>query len=103
MYVWVDIYIHTHNVWVYIYIYIHTHTHTQTHTCITLFGITEPKVLLPPCIFVFSMTHTTNGDCLLSCFGANTLRLDYKHQSGNAEVIAVCLEGYMKHINSKCE
>ena len=83
------------------YIYIYTHIHT--HTYITLFGIKEPKALLPPCIFMFSMTHTTNSDCLLSCFGANTLRLDYKDQSGNAEVIPVCLEGYMKQINSMCE
>jgi hypothetical protein len=29
--------------------------------------------------------------------------IDYKDQSGNAEVIPVCLEVYMKQTNSMCE
>ena len=51
---------------------------------------------------MFSITPTTNSDFLLSYFGVNTLRPDYKDQSGNAGVKAVCLD-YMKQGNAICE
>ena len=67
------------------------------YTHITLFGIEEPNIQLPP--FPFPMTHTTYSYCLLSYFGVNTLRLDYIGRSGDS----VCLEDCMKHGNSMCE
>ena len=80
-YVYVSKCLCTH-VCMYVCLCAHTHTH------ITLFGIEGPKILLPPRIYMFRIIVTTNSDCILIYLRENSLRLHYKHQSGNAAVIA---------------